>query len=219
MKSPVLYSFRRCPYAIRARLAIAYSQVSVELREVILKDKPAEMLALSPKGTVPVLLTLEGQVIEESIDVMHWALDVHDPDHWYHGVPQEQIEHGKRLITENDKTFKYYLDRYKYFERYPEQSQQSYRKQCEGYLSVLEDCLSQHRFLLSENISWTDMAILPFVRQFAFVDKSWFDECKHNKVKFWLEDFLVSELFQQVMQKYQQWQAPDAGACFPQSNG
>jgi len=127
-KLPILYSFRRCPYAMRARLAIAYSGIKLELREIVLRNKPEEMLAISPKGTVPVLQLPSGEVIDESIDIMRWALAQHDPNDWY---SEPYIPAIESLITQNDESFKPWLDRYKYADRYPEQSETYYRNQCE----------------------------------------------------------------------------------------
>lgn len=130
---PILYSFRRCPYAIRARMAIIYASIPVEIREVELKNKPEDMLAISPKGTVPVLEITNGAVIEESLDIMRWALAQHDLEHWL----RFSNEAG-RLIKWNDGDFKYYLDRYKYADRFPDFSQENYRKQAEVFLTELE---------------------------------------------------------------------------------
>lgn len=123
---PILYSFRRCPYAMRARLAIAAAQVKVELREVELRNKQEALLLASPKGTVPVLQLEDGKVIDESPDIMFWALQQHDPEHW---LEQDWLKQTKQLIQRNDGEFKYYLDRYKYADRYPERSELEYRQQ------------------------------------------------------------------------------------------
>nr|WP_268935034.1 glutathione S-transferase [Pseudomonas edaphica] len=192
----MLYSFRRCPYAMRARLALRYSGVPVQIIEVSLKAKPAEMLALSPKGTVPVLC-VGGQVIEESLEIMHWALAQHDPDDWLlQGDPRVQ-----ELIAENDQVFKYHLNRYKYAERYPEQPMEYYRAEGEVFLQKLEALLARNDYLLAEHLSLADMALAPFVRQFAHVDREWFACTPYHRLQTWLQRFLESPLFVAVMAK------------------
>ncbi|MEC9313982.1 MAG: glutathione S-transferase, partial [Pseudomonadota bacterium] len=166
-----LYSFRRCPYAMRARLAIAQSGIQCELREVVLKDKPQQLIELSPKATVPVLLTADDKVIDESIDIAFWALAQHDPDNWYQSLTSEQHEQMLALIENNDGEFKYFLDRYKYADRYPEQDERFYREQGEKTLTRLEQLLTEHDCLLRDSWTLADIALLPFIRQFAFVDK------------------------------------------------
>ena len=202
---PILYSFRRCPYAIRARMAIAYASITLEMREVALANKPAAMLAISPKGTVPVL-QLKDRVIDESIEVMRWALSQSDPENWL-AVDSQQEQ--STLIEENDNEFKGWLDKYKYWDRYPEQSQQDYRIKAENFLSTLELRLQQNSYLLGDNICMADIAIFPFIRQFAFVDKPWFDDADYSSVQRWLNQFLQSKLFEQVMVKQALWQQPD----------
>ncbi len=209
---PILYSFRRCPYAMRARLAIAVSGISVELREVILKDKPAEMLVASPKGTVPVLVlpassAKEGRVIDESLDIMRWALRLSDPENWLCADDPERLWQGEALIQENDTVFKPHLDRYKYFERYPVHPQHYYREQGEVTLAKLERLLQQHAYLTGEQCCLADMAIFPFIRQFAHVDREWFYNAPYPALQRWLDQQLNSELFTRVMQKYPPWQS------------
>src|SRR5690554_6636487 len=149
-----LYSFRRCPYAMRARLAIVLAELKVELREIVLKNKPAQMLAISPKGTVPVLELVEAdgfsrRVIEESRDILQWALEQHDPQ----AVLDVEPASAQALIEQNDNEFKHWLDRYKYSDRYPELSQLEYRERGEVFLQVLENLLAKHKYLLGDNIS------------------------------------------------------------------
>lgn len=206
-----LYSFRRCPYAMRARLGIAYSQQSVQLREIILKDKPAEMLALSPKATVPVLQTSDGKVLEESLDIMVWAVSQNDPDNWL----QHNIHDMLALIDENDFDFKFWLDRYKYADRFPEHHESYYREQCEEFLVQLEQRLRINRYLFSEKISLADMAIFPFIRQFASVDRDWFQQSPYPKLHKWLNELLVSELFISIMKKYPTWLTTKEAHSFP----
>lgn len=196
MSEALLYSFRRCPYAMRARLALRYSGVPVRIVEVSLKAKPAEMLALSPKGTVPVL-SVDGRVIEESLEIMQWALAQNDPDNWLlHGDPAVFA-----LIAENDQGFKYHLDRYKYAERYPEQPMEHYRAEGEVFLQKLEALLAERDYLLANHLTLADAALAPFVRQYAHVDRVWFAGTSYKRLQAWLERFLDSGLFIAVMSK------------------
>ena len=195
-----LYSFRRCPYAMRARMALRYSGVAVNIVEVSLKAKPAEMLALSSKGTVPVL-SVDGQVIDESLAIMHWALAQNDPQDWLlkdDPVGQQLIA---GLIEENDQTFKVHLNRYKYAERYPEQPMTVYRAGGEEFLRRLDELLEGRDYLLAEHPSLADVALMPFVRQFAHVDREWFGQTPYRRLQSWLQRFLESELFIGVMRK------------------
>lgn len=210
---PILYSFRRCPYAIRARLAIKISQVQVVLREVVLADKPHEMLALSPKGTVPVLALDNSKVIDESMDIMMWALNQNDPDSWILNNKDKQDE-TNALIAVNDTEFKQHLDHYKYADQYPANTIEYYRQQAESFLQQLEEHLSQTTFILSDHLSMVDMAIFPFIRQFAFVNKPWFDRSPYKNLQIWLKYILTSNLFSQVMMKQGQWKNGDAEILF-----
>nr|WP_315459202.1 glutathione S-transferase [uncultured Sphingorhabdus sp.] len=205
---PILYSFRRCPYAMRARMAVAVSGVEVELREVVLRDKPAEMLESSPKGTVPVLVLNDGTVIDESLDVMHWALARHDPLSWLAHVDAERI-------AANDGPFKHALDRYKYPHRYDLADGLEHRALGLAHLTDLENALSSAPFLLGEQPGFTDIALFPFVRQFAATDTAWFDALPLPKVQAWLESLTGSALFAQIMGRYPQWKAGDAITIFP----
>ncbi|WP_047286278.1 glutathione S-transferase [Pseudomonas protegens] len=195
-----LYSFRRCPYAMRARLALRYAGVPLRIVEVSLKAKPAEMLALSAKGTVPVL-ALEDRVIDESLEIMHWALAQHDPEDWrLTAAPTAQAQMAA-LIAENDQVFKVHLNRYKYAERYPEAPMEHYRAQGEAFLARLDSLLQQRRYLLADHASLADMALLPFVRQFAHVDREWFAQTPYRSLQEWLQERLESELFLAIMAK------------------
>ena len=205
---PVLYSFRRCPYAMRARLALYASGVAVELREVSLRDKPASMLAASPKGSVPVLVLPDGRVIDESWDIMQWALHRHDPDGWL-GENDSHIDAAIPLISKNDASFKYHLDRYKYPDRYPEYPQSHYRSEAEAFLLQLETRLGASRFLLGDALSVADAALFPFIRQFAEVDKDWFALTPYPKLQRWLKGFINSGRFIAVMEKYSIWHMGD----------
>ena len=191
-----LYSFRRCPYAMRARMALRYSGVPVEIVEVSLKAKPAEMLAISPKGTVPVL-DAGGQVIDESLEIMRWALAQNDPDDWLLGGDSRIAE----LIEANDQVFKVHLNRYKYAERYPEQPMEVYRAEGALFLQKLDELLEGRVYLLANHPSLADIALLPFVRQFAHVDRDWFAQTPYVRLQAWLQRFLESELFTGIMKK------------------
>jgi len=216
---PILYSFRRCPYAMRARLAIAYSGVSVQLREVVLRDKPAEMLQASPKGTVPVVVLPDGRVIEESRDIMRWALQQNDPESWLMAKADDELDwlwQAEGLVQENDFVFKQHLDRYKYADRYPEHSQSYYRDQCEVTLAKLDRLLQQNGgFLATNQLSIADMAIFPFIRQCAHVDRDWFYATGYKALQQWLDERIASDLFQSIMQKYPKWQSEDPVTLFP----
>ncbi|MFJ2527673.1 glutathione S-transferase [Pseudomonas helmanticensis] len=191
-----LYSFRRCPYAMRARMALRYSGVPVEIVEVSLKAKPAEMLAISPKGTVPVL-DAGGRVIDESLEIMRWALAQHDPDDWLLAGDSRIAE----LIEANDQGFKVQLNRYKYAERYPEQPMEVYRAEGALFLQSLDELLTDRDYLLTDHASLADVALLPFVRQFAHVDREWFAQTPYVRLQAWLQRFLESDLFTSIMKK------------------
>lgn len=213
MPPPVLYSFRRCPYAMRARSALIAAGISVELREVVLRDKPAEMLAASPKGSVPVLVLRDGRVIDESWDIMLWALRTHGAHPWL-GENECHVGAALPLVAENDSTFKRALDRYKYPERFPEHSQAFYRELGEEFLVRLEEHLAVAPFLLGETMSIADAALLPFIRQFAAVDPDWFASAPYPKLRVWLADYAESKLFMRLMQKFPAWQASDTPIIF-----
>ena len=209
---PVLYSFRRCPYAMRARLALAVSGEPYELREVVLKNKPAEMLAASPKGTVPVLVLPGGEVIDESLDVMLWALRRNDPEGWL-ASPQGSLDDMLALVAGNDGAFKRSLDRYKYPNRYPEEAAGdnaafafSHRAACASWLGRLETLLAGG-WLFGMHASLADMALLPFVRQFAHTDVAWFAAQPWPQLQAWLARFEASALYEGVMGKHVPWQA------------
>ena len=195
-----LYSFRRCPYAMRARMALRYSGVAVDIVEVSLKAKPAEMLALSGKGTVPVL-SADGRVIDESLDIMRWALAHNDPQDWLLKDDPDAAAQIAPLIKHNDQVFKLHLNRYKYAERYPEQPMEVYRGEGEVFLQRLEGLLEGRDYLLADHPSLADVALMPFVRQFAHVDREWFGQAPYRRLQDWLQRFLESDLFTGVMRK------------------
>ncbi len=202
---PVLYSFRRCPYAMRARMALKQSGVIVHLREVILRDKPHALIACSAKGTVPVLVLPDGTVIDESRDIMYWALQIHDPEQWLPRENDALTRLIEQLLDANDFAFKNNLDRYKYPDRYPEQSVEYYRAQAEQFLATLEGRLNSHQFLISDQVSLADIGIFPFIRQFANVDSDWFEQLPYPQLHTWLAYFINSGLFNSVMEKYPPW--------------
>ena len=195
-----LYSFRRCPYAMRARMALRYSDVAVNIVEVSLKAKPAEMLALSSKGTVPVL-SVDGQVIDESLAIMHWALAQNDPQDWLLKDDPAGRAQIAALIEENDQVFKVHLNHYKYAERYPEQPMEFYRAEGEVFLRQLEGLLEGRDYLLADHQSLADVALMPFIRQFAHVDREWFDQTRYVRLQAWMKRFLESDLFTSIMKK------------------
>lgn len=204
---PILYSFRRCPYAMRARMAIAISQTPVRLREIILRDKPRAMVEASPKATVPVLVDGD-RVVDESLAVMQWALDKNDPENWLASA-------SSTLIQENDGPFKHHLDRYKYATRYEDVDPGEHRKAGFSFLEELETRLEKSAFLNGDNRGFIDIAIFPFVRQFRIPDSDWFDSAPIPNVQRWLKTLLGSELFQSVMKKYPTWNESHKEFEFP----
>ena len=209
---PCLYSFRRCPYAMRARLGILFAELQVELREITLKNKPPQMLAISPKGTVPVLQLLDGTVIEESREIMIWALAQRDSQGLLNA---ETLLEANALIDKNDNEFKYWLDRYKYADRHLEMSQTEYRQQGEVFLQLLEELLTKNSYLLGGSITIADIGIMPFVRQFAHVNRNVFYDLPYPNLQRWLQDWLSHPLFLQAMTKFKPWQEKDEVVVFP----
>ena len=196
MTKPILYSFRRCPYAMRARMSLLESGVEVELREVILRDRPEHMMDISPKGTVPVLLLPDGTVIEESLDIMLWSLD----ESWLAGD-------WKELIDVNDGDFKHHLDRYKYNNRYENVlSSDEHREHALSILKTYDERLTNQAYLCGDSISLADLALSPFVRQFANTDRGWFDQLPLLHLHNWLIGILEGDLFKSCMVKHKQWQ-------------
>lgn len=207
--TPILYSFRRCPYAMRARLALDAAAIQTELREVILRDKPQDFLDASISGTVPALVT-KTQVLDESLDIMIWALQQNDPEGWLDMPPL-----GHDLIARCDGPFKAALDRTKYASRYPQDDPVANRHLACAFLSDLNSQIDGHLF---SKPTLSDAAILPFVRQFAFIDKDWFDAQPWPRLQHWLERFVTSDRFAGIMTKYPQWHPGDAPTFFPQEN-
>ncbi|MEP1201613.1 glutathione S-transferase [Tateyamaria sp.] len=205
---PILWTFRRCPYAIRARLAIASAGVKVELREILLRDKPPAFLETSASATVPAL-RLADQVLDESRDIIVWALEQNDPHHLLN-MPRE----GWDLIGENDGPFKSALDHTKYASRYPGVDPQIERGKAAAFLINLDAQLRGQTALYGNQTTVADLAIFPFVRQFANVDREWFDAQPWPSLIVWLDTFMQSEAFAHVMTKYARWSEGDAPTWF-----
>lgn len=179
-------------------MALTYAEIPFEIREISLKNKPSHMLQVSPKGTVPVLILTNGAVIDQSLDIMKWALQQRDSSGWLRCDRTIAMQ----LIEQNDGEFKRNLDRYKYAIRYPEHPLEYYREQGERFLIRLEDMLQHSDYLLSHDVSIADIAIFPFIRQFAAVDDAWFGISPYVKTKAWLDRLVNSELFEAIMVKY-----------------
>lgn len=211
---PILYSFRRCPYAMRARLAIAAAGVQCELREIVLREKPNHMLEISPKGTVPVLQLSDGTVIEESLDIAIWALGENDPEKLL--TPDAgDLDEMLALISKMDDEFKPLLDQYKYRIHSDPDMATSARNRALEFLKKLDEQLFGQDFLYGSQIRVADICILPFVRQFAHVDKDWFWAQGFTHVLSWLDRFLASDRFAQIMPKFQVWKPGDELTTFP----
>jgi glutathione S-transferase len=206
---PILYSFRRCPFAMRARLTLFYCGIKPEIREVKLSNMPQALLVLSPKATVPVLHLAEGRVIDESLDIMHWALSITDQNHWL-----ENSHVSNPLIELSDNKFKPLLDKYKYADRHTELSQIEHRQNAKPFINSLDERLKQHLYLVDDQIRLADIAIFPFIRQFAGVDPSWFRQSDYGRVKRWLDALTESSQFKSIMHKYAVWQENDAAIYF-----
>ncbi len=207
---PILYSFRRCPYAMRARMALWISGTQVELREVKLADKPDALRGASEKATVPVLQLPDGTVLEESLDIMRWALGRSDPEGWLGSE-------NPALVRLFDGDFKHHLDRYKYPNRYedePGHGKTDHRGEALSILSDLDLLLARQPQIGGEARGFTDIALFPFIRQFANSDRDWFDAQPVPNLQEWLEGHLASDLFQRVMQKYAVWQPGDEQVVF-----
>ena len=195
---------------MRTRMAIRKSNIEIELREVDLKDKPAAMIQASPKATVPVLIH-NNSITDESLDIMLWALQQSDPDNW---LIKKHLDEINSLIKFNDNIFKIHLDHYKYSDRFPQQSQLHYREKGEEFLQQLEDRLNTHTFLIDSEPCLADIALFPFIRQFAYVDIKWFEQSPYPKLRQWLQSWLDSNLFISIMQKYPAWQEDQPPTIF-----
>lgn len=209
---PILYSFRRCPYAMRARMGLVSAGIEVELREVVLRDKPPEMIAASPKATVPVLVLPDGAVVEESLDIIRWALGQDDPEGLLGADPDAQYA----LIDALDREFKPHLDRYKYPNRYDGEPAADHSMIALDWIDThLAPRLSQHDNLFADEPALADIATFPFIRQFAHVDRDWFYKTASNSVCDWLSRHLESDRFAGIMAKYARWQSGEPGVLFP----
>ena len=202
----VLWSFRRCPYAMRGRMGLKVSGLDYEHREIILRDKPQEMLDASPKATVPVFVKEDGGVIEESLDLLNWALSQNDPLGWL----DCDMDAANTLIEANDTTFKYHLDRYKYASRYSDEAKRgdidlSHRLEAEKHIQDLENLLANTPYLLGNKQSIADIAIFPFMRQFSNVEPDWWAKAPYPKTRDWLKRHVESDLFKSIMTKFPLW--------------
>ena len=187
-------------------MAIHISGQKCELREVLLRDKPPSMLEYSPKGTVPVLVLQDGNVIDESLDVIDWALNLNDPDDWQRSKDTKKT---KELIKINDGEFKYHLDRYKYSKRYDNEDPEFHRKKCLKFIESVNNELNNSKYIFDDNISYADIVLLPFMRQFRIADMEWFDSLPYDNLKEWLSSFLNSPLLNSIMEKYDLWKEGD----------
>ena len=217
---PIIYSFRRCPYAMRARMALYSSGRICELREIVLCNKPDHLVEMSAKATVPVLIDTDGSVIDESLDIMLWALRQNDPSNLLPIAGASRAE-MLTIIAKIDGPFKHHLDRYKYGSRYVDENEKTgvtaegHRSAAMGVLAELDERLKARDFLLSDSRGFADIAIAPFVRQFANTDRAWFDEQRCPDLHRWLNEFLASELFNACMEKYKPWESETSGVLFP----
>ena len=178
-------------------MALAYAEITVDLREISLKNRPKSLYKVSKKGTVPVLCINDNEVIDESLDIMLWSLKHKDPNGWI----DRDLDFQLKMIECNDTEFKYWLDRYKYFDRYPEKNRDYYRTRCNDFLMQINDMLMKNKFIMGNYLSLVDIAIFPFIRQLSNVDEKWL-HVNHENIFLWLEDLLQSELFVSVMNKY-----------------
>lgn len=212
---PILYSFRRCPYAMRARMALTVSRQTCALREVVLRSKPPEMLHASAKGTVPILIFPDGTVLDESFAIMEWALETSDPEKWLEPETGTRDEMND-LIAKADDDFKHHLDRYKYPNRYENADPHHHRLQGVTFLDHLDAQLRHRPFLFGGQPALADIAIVPFVRQFANTDRDWFDKIPFQSLHNWLNTLLDSNLFRSIMKKYPVWSSGDLEPLFPE---
>ena len=212
-KYPTLYSFRRCPYAMRARLALRLCKIQCIIREISLKAKNSEFLKVSPKATVPVLVLPNGEVLEESLDIIYWSLEQNDPSKLK--VNNQLGRKTSKLIELFDTEFKFHLDRYKYPSRYNIQNSQVHRDKAREILVQINTMLEGKNYMGGKNISLLDISILPFVRQFRIADMKWFDNnLGLDNVNKWLNIFLNSDLLASIMTKYKVWAIDDPVTFF-----
>ena len=213
MNYPVLYSFKRCPYAMRARMALKLADIKCELREVRLNNKPNHMLQVSPKGTVPILI-LKDNVIDESIEIINWVLT--KADLFKNDISQDQMDLSEEIILIFDNKFKYHLDRYKYSTRYEDEDIEFHQNKCLNILHDLEKIISNGDWIFGDKLNKLDISILPFIRQFRIADSEWFDKQKEIKrVQRVLNNFLESKLFKDIMYAYDLWKEGSEVIFFP----
>lgn len=205
MNYPLLYSLQHCPYAMRARMALLMAKETVMLRAIVTKDKPKEMLKISPKGTVPILIFSDGTIIDESLNIMTWALNKNDPDDLLYKNQPDAYAGMLELINECDHEFRTNLSAYKNNKRYHLEDEYKFRANCEEYIQKLENLLKKQDYFMGDRLSLADLAILPFVRQFANVDKKWFRETDYPRLTGWLAKRMQSLLFNKTMRKYPLW--------------
>lgn len=210
---PILYSFRRCPYAMRARLALAHAGLACELREINLRNKPQALLEASPKGTVPVLVLQDGRVIEQSLEIMLHALQSKDPDGWL-APTQGTLDDMLALIDRNDSFFKQALDRCKYPEHYTAEAVNQAQTDALTWLADLDAQLTESGYLFGMNPSLADMALRPFVRQFARIDEAQWAEQPWPHLQDWLQRWIDSALFAEIMETYPGWVPGTTGPAF-----
>ena len=212
---PILYSFKRCPYAMRARMALYLSNTVVELREVSLRDKPQSMLEISPKGTVPVLILDDGNVIDESIEIIEWCIKKKK------NIFTETLHNEQELFTEDaiklfDEKFKFHLDRYKYAKRYEDVDEILHRESCVEILKTMENKISNKFFFYTDHLNKIDICILPFIRQFRIANPEWFDNhIEFPKVQKWLDNFLKSSILEEIMVSHEVWKKNNTAIFFP----
>lgn len=209
---PILYSFRRCPYAIRARYTLSLLNIKVEIREVVLRNKPEALLALGGRSSVPQMICEQGTRYPESMDIIRWAMTKKQNANIYSEQQENEIA---AWLFQTDHRFKVWLDKYKYADRHPAHSQAYYRSQAERFLRRLESKLSKQAFLLGDEMSMADVLVFPFIRQFRGVDNAWFDQSQYLNVRSWLKQIIEDEAFEKVMIKLPPWQEGDEPRYFP----
>lgn len=205
MSLPILYSLRQCPYAMRARLGLLLAKQPVMLRDIVMTNIPKELFIASSKGEVPVLVLDDSLVIDESLEIMIWALKQSDPKNLLYSHQNGAFEKMQKIISRNDIEFVDALKKYKAASRYHDQEEQYYQQQCEPFLDYLESQLNKHDFIFGETASLVDYAILPFIRQFSRVDRKWFQHSQYSKLRHLLEKHYQNPIFSKAMRKYPQW--------------